>query len=97
MEKVFDSDYHIPTLVNRLADEKVALPNIFSTCGTEDSLLTPNQELSSDLDENGINHTSIEKPGGHTWEYWNQVLVDFLEWLPLKRVCEGIGSGNIGV
>ncbi|WP_438835338.1 alpha/beta hydrolase [Streptococcus pluranimalium] len=97
LEKVLDSDYHIPTLVKRLADEKIDLPTIFSTCGTEDSLITANRELSSVLDEQGINHTSIEKPGGHTWEYWNQALANFLEWLPIERVSGGVSSGNVGV
>ena len=41
-------------------------------CGTEDLLFSANQQLSEALNQHGIDHIFEAKPGGHTWDYWEQ-------------------------
>jgi S-formylglutathione hydrolase FrmB len=43
-------------------------------CGTEDFLIEPNRELHRRLLYNHTPHDYIERPGGHTWDYWQNAL-----------------------
>lgn len=43
-------------------------------CGVDDFLLEPNRELHRRLVYNKTPHDYTERPGGHTWEYWENAL-----------------------
>ncbi|UYZ64701.1 alpha/beta hydrolase [Hymenobacter weizhouensis] len=43
-------------------------------CGVDDFLIEPNRELHRRLVYNGTPHEYTERPGGHTWEYWQNSL-----------------------
>jgi putative tributyrin esterase len=43
-------------------------------CGVDDFLIEANRELHRRLVYNGTPHDYIERPGGHTWEYWQNAL-----------------------
>ena len=45
--------------------------------------------------EEKIPVTYKEEPGSHNWEYWDKILADFLEWLPLEELEVGFGSGHV--
>jgi putative tributyrin esterase len=47
---------------------------IIIDCGVDDFLLDVNRELHSRLVYNNTPHDYIERPGGHTWEYWQNAL-----------------------
>ena len=47
---------------------------IFIDCGVDDFLITGNRELHHRLVYNGTPHDYIERPGGHSWEYWQNAL-----------------------
>ncbi|HVG16531.1 MAG TPA: alpha/beta hydrolase family protein, partial [Chitinophagaceae bacterium] len=42
--------------------------------GVDDFLIEPNRDLHSRLLANGTPHDYTERPGGHTWEYWQNAL-----------------------
>jgi putative tributyrin esterase len=43
---------------------------LYIDCGTEDFLLDDNRELHRRLNYERIPHEYVERPGGHTWDYW---------------------------
>jgi putative tributyrin esterase len=61
--------------VVNLADEMKAnnMPLVID-CGVDDFLLEPNRELHHRLVYNNTKHDYTERPGGHTWEYWENSL-----------------------
>jgi putative tributyrin esterase len=57
---------------------KEGLPYFRFDCGTGDLLIDFNRQLHRKLDENNIQHTYIENPGGHEWDYWRKHVEDSL-------------------
>ena len=53
--------------------KKNGLP-IFIDCGVDDFLIGTNRELHHRLVYNGTPHDYIERPGGHSWDYWQKAL-----------------------
>lgn len=43
-------------------------------CGVDDFLIEPNKELHRRLVYNKVEHDYTERPGAHTWEYWENAL-----------------------
>jgi len=48
--------------------------SIMIDCGVDDFLIEINRELHRRLVYNGTPHDYTERPGGHTWEYWQNAL-----------------------
>jgi len=57
---------------------KEKLPHFRFDCGTEDLLIDFNRQLHRKLEENNFQHTYVEYPGGHQWEYWRTHVEDSL-------------------
>ena len=68
--------------VFKLAEQVAKLdepPVIAFDCGTEDErLIDHNRELHAHLDAIGLEHHYAEHPGGHTWPYWDEHVVEAL-------------------
>lgn len=64
-------DYTAVGLTEQMKENDVRL--IFD-CGVDDFLIGPNRTLHQKLLKNGTPHVYIERPGGHTWEYWGNAL-----------------------
>ncbi|MDB5262111.1 MAG: esterase, partial [Adhaeribacter sp.] len=47
---------------------------IFIDCGVDDFLIESNRELHRRLVYNKTPHEYIERPGAHTWSYWDYAL-----------------------
>lgn len=43
-------------------------------CGVDDFLIEPNRELHRRMVYAKVNHDYTERPGAHTWEYWENAL-----------------------
>jgi len=56
---------------------KNGLPIIID-CGVDDFLIEVNRELHRRLVYNNTPHDYTERPGGHTWEYWQNALPNHL-------------------
>ncbi len=100
LHQALSNDMNPKMLINELAEKLKAdpltlLPNIYLACGTEDELLIPNQDLHQHMINRGIDHTYVEGPGGHTWEFWDRYIEKVLDWLPLEESSLGVNSGNI--
>ncbi len=58
-------------LVQRLPQSDTA---ILIDCGVDDRFIASNRKVHQRLLHMGYPHTYIERPGGHTWEYWIHAL-----------------------
>ncbi len=59
------------TVINQLDGLKSGEQAIIIDCGKSDFFFDVNYNLHTRLDEKGIDHDFIVRPGAHTWEYWN--------------------------
>ncbi len=71
----------------------VGLPALYVTCGTEDFTWDFNVHLRDEFRAAGIDLTWDERPGAHTWAYWDAAVQRFIDWLPLKN-APVIEEGN---
>lgn len=54
-----------------LAEQAGKKPAIYFDCGVDDFLLQHNRYFHAHLQKLGIEHTYLEYPGTHCWEYWD--------------------------
>ena len=60
------------------ADKLANLPYIYADCGVDDPFFNANLEFIAVLRDRKIPHEFRERPGSHTWYYWNEQIVDVL-------------------
>ncbi|MEO8532880.1 MAG: alpha/beta hydrolase family protein [Flavobacterium sp.] len=74
-EKSSNSELYEQNSVLGMLDKIKAnkLPLIID-CGVDDFLIEPNRELHRRLVYNKVDHDYTERPGAHTWEYWENSL-----------------------
>jgi S-formylglutathione hydrolase FrmB len=65
------TDYTLVGMTDKLKANDLKL--IFDV-GVDDFLIETNRDLHRRLLANGTPHDYIERPGGHTWEYWQNAL-----------------------
>lgn len=58
-------------LVDKIRENKIPL---YFDCGVNDFLIEPNRELHRRLVYLKVPHEYTERPGAHTWEYWENAL-----------------------
>jgi len=63
--------YAVLNMLDKIKANK--LPLIID-CGVDDFLIEPNKELHRRLLYNKVEHDYTERPGAHTWEYWENAL-----------------------
>ena len=60
--------------------DKTNSPNILIDCGKDDMFFNMNNNVHELLNEKGISHKFIIKPGGHSWDYWRNALPEHLDF-----------------
>ncbi len=95
LNKLLGSDKDPRGLITQLKVNDADIPRIYLCCGTEDFLLEANRNYHRFLNDNGVEHTYVEGPGAHNWEYWDEYIKKVLDWLPLEDKAQGVGSGNV--
>lgn len=66
------SENDLDKIVSSLPAEQTGwLPYFYFDCGSEDSFLAANRELSGTFSAHGILHEFHELDSGHDWDYWN--------------------------
>ena len=58
------------SMVNIAEKAKNDSLSIIFDCGSKDPFFNSNKELHEKLLKSGIAHDYIERPGGHSWNYW---------------------------
>ena len=56
-------------------------PRLYLGCGTEDFLYSVNVEYRDMLNQLGYDLTYKERPGVHSWEFWDQEIQTALKWM----------------
>jgi S-formylglutathione hydrolase FrmB len=95
LTKLLGSDRDPRGLIKLLKESGAEFPKIYLCCGTEDFLIGANRDYHQFLLDNGVEHSYIEGPGVHNWEFWDEYIRKVLDWLPLEDSEQGIGSGNV--
>ncbi len=74
-DKSGNTELYEQNSVLRMADKLKTnkLPLIID-CGVDDFLIEPNRELHRRLVYNRVDHDYTERPGAHTWDYWENSL-----------------------
>lgn len=69
-----ENPYRSYTAVGLADQMKENNVHLIFDCGVDDFLIETSRALHQKLLENGTPHDYIERPGGHTWEYWQNAL-----------------------
>lgn len=82
-----------------MAEKNVAegkkLPKIYLTCGSEDFCMPFHRNAKAVFERLGADLTWDERPGAHTWDFWDAAVKRYIDMLPLKR--EPIFDGGEGI
>ena len=70
-QEVYDS-YAVIGMVTKMKENKL---HLIIDCGVDDFLIESNRELHRRLLYAKVPHDYIERPGAHTWEYWENALL----------------------
>jgi len=84
-DTLMGSDKDPKALIKSLKTAGKPIPQLYIACGTEDILIDANRNYHQFLQENGVNHTYVEGPGGHTWDYWDEYILKVMDWLKLEK------------
>lgn len=72
-------------MVREMSSQQIAaLPFIYVDCGTEDPLFPTNRSFSELLASKKIPHEYRQRPGGHSWAYWDIQVGEILRMLNLR-------------
>lgn len=66
--------YAANSVVNMTETIKASGLKLIIDCGVDDFLIEPNRELHRRLVYSKTDHDYTERPGGHTWDYWQNSL-----------------------
>ena len=68
------------------AMKPAAAPYVYIDCGTSDRLIVSNREVVAALQKAGVAYEYHEIAGGHSWDYWDRRIREFLPIL-MKRLA----------
>lgn len=71
-------------LAAKLKAEGRKMPRLYQACGTEDFTWDFNVSARDHFRAIGVDHTWVEGPGMHNFEFWDEHLKRFVDWLPLE-------------
>jgi len=63
------------TVINMVGQINPESLKLIIDCGVDDFFYGVNVDLHNKLLKNKIPHDFISRPGGHTWQYWNNAIV----------------------
>lgn len=95
LEQALKSDVNPTWLIQDLVSKGVSLPAIYMAIGNDDFLLERNQAFHALLNKLGVEHTYVQDPGAHEWDFWDSHIRSALDWLPLEEASAGRSSGNV--
>ncbi len=80
LKEIFGEQFPAEEDCFHLAAQPGPKPAIYFDCGDEDFLLEHNRRFAAHLQQLGLAHEYHEHPGGHTWRYWDQHVVESLDF-----------------
>lgn len=64
-----------------LSAGKEMKPRLFMSVGTQDFMYKDNVRLKEKIEGLSFDFTYVEKPGAHTWEFWDDQIKSVLAWM----------------
>jgi len=93
LRRIFGAPQDMPSnghdlfaLADSLADRLDACPQLFQCCGTEDFLIEDNERFAAHAQALGLPLRYITGPGEHVWGYWDVLIQQVLNWLPVSSL-----------
>ena len=83
LNKVIGSDMDPKFLIDDLIDNDIEIPKIFMAVGDNDFLYNENIDYYNYLKSRNVDVEFRCSSGEHTWEFCNDYIKEFIEWLPL--------------
>jgi putative tributyrin esterase len=80
LNELLGSDKDPEALIVNLKKENAFIPKIYMACGTEDFLLKENHDYRDFLVSENVEHTYVESPGIHDWNFWNEYIEKAILW-----------------
>lgn len=74
------TDDDLPAVARRLIQSGKEMPRFYMACGTEDFLYQTNQAFLTEF-QRPLGLVYEEKPGNHTWDFWDEYLQKALRWM----------------
>jgi S-formylglutathione hydrolase FrmB len=75
----------ILSLATKLKESGREIPKMFQAVGTEDFTWDFNISARERFLSLGLDHTWVQGPGSHNFDFWDPILKQFVDWLPLKN------------
>jgi S-formylglutathione hydrolase FrmB len=72
-------------LVEKNTTDKQKMPHFYMACGTEDFLYQDNLRFKHHLKKHHADFTYVEGPGDHSWAFWDEYILKFLEHIKQGR------------
>ncbi len=85
--KLADTEEDVFGNASRACEAGRLLPRIYHSCGSEDFLLEnahKTRDFFQAFPDNPFDYKYEEDPGSHTWEYWDEHIRRFLDYLKLE-------------
>lgn len=86
IDTIKNSDKDYCYLIDELLKKKVSIPKIYMPIGKNDFIIEPVRDFKLFLDEKEVPVTYIEGDGGHDWDFWDEYIKYFIDWLPLSEI-----------
>ncbi|MGZ0655406.1 alpha/beta hydrolase [Coraliomargarita sp. W4R53] len=91
MRQVFGEKFHqlrgtqndLLAQLQRAKDAAVDLPCLFACCGGDDFILEHSRAFEQQCRQSEIPLKYIENEGDHNWAYWDRMIREVLNWLPI--------------
>lgn len=80
LNELLGSDKDPEALLLDLKKAGASIPEIYMACGTEDFLLQENRGYHDFLVSQDVEHTYVEGPGVHDWNFWNEYIEKAIKW-----------------
>lgn len=97
LPSVIESDRNPAWILRQIAAAGEDVPTIYMSCGIKDSLYPVNVQFRNQFKRDGASVTWDEGPFGHEWDFWDQQILHFMDWLPDQNAEAGMSSGNVGI
>lgn len=86
LDNIKGSNKDLLHLARKLANSDKPRPKLFQCCGRDDFLYEPNISFKRTIDELPLDLTYSEEEGiGHEWDYWDRMIQQVIDWLPLNK------------
>lgn len=69
----------------KILAQGMPMPRIYHACGTEDFLLESARATRDFFQGTPFEYTYVEHPGAHTWDFWDEHIRQFIEFLHLPE------------